>query len=303
MAFGRRWVRIAVLALMLVPATIVIVLFMVIPAVLTVLISLTNLDYRFKWEWIGLANYQKFITDINTPIFVKNTIIFVTGTLTFNVLVGLFLALVSTHVHDTLGTLMRALWYLPRVMPSVIYAFIMMWIFSPMDTGFLNTILRGLGGRPVAWTFQYYWPFLIIVNGFIGCSFGMVIFSSAIKSIPQDYIIAAKVDGASQLTIVRRIILPLIKWQIAFVVAYQTLSLLASFEYILLTLDGGPGYYSTEVMILQAYHLAFGQYLASMRYGYATVFVTILLVIGLILSVVYWKVFRLRELMAEPKME
>jgi len=299
----RRLLKLAVITLMLAPATAVIVAFMIVPAIITILMSFTNLDYRFIWEWVGLANYQKFISDINTPIFVRNTIIYVAGTLTFNVGMGLFLALVSTHIHDTLGTLMRALWYLPRVMPSVIYAFIMMWIFSPMDTGFLNTLLKALGGEPVPWTFQYYWPFLFIVNGFIGCSFGMVIFSSAIKAIPQDYIIAAKVDGASQLTIIRRIILPLIKWQIAFVVAYQTLSLLASFEYILLTLDGGPGYYSTEVMILQAYHLAFGQYLASMRYGYAAVFVTILLVIGLVLSIVYWRVFRLRELMAEPKME
>jgi len=303
LASRRRLLKLAVITLMLAPATAVIVSFMVVPAIITILMSFTNLDYRFIWEWAGLANYQKFISDINTPIFVRNTIIFVAGTLTFNVGMGLFLALVSTHIHDTLGTLMRALWYLPRVMPSVIYAFIMMWIFSPMDTGFLNTVLASLGGKPVPWTFQYYWPFLFIVNGFIGCSLGMVIFSSAIKAIPQDYIIAAKVDGASQLTIVRRIILPLIKWHIAFVVAYQTLSLLASFEYILLTLDGGPGYYSTEVMILQAYHLAFGQYLASMRYGYAAVFVTILLVIGLVLSIVYWRVFRLRELMAEPKLE
>lgn len=303
MVSKRILIRTAIISLMLIPATLVIVVFMVVPAVITILMSLTNLDYRFIWEWVGLANYQKFLTDINTPIFVRNTIIYVAGTLAFNVGMGLLLALVSTHIHDTLGTLLRALWYLPRVMPSVIYAFIMMWIFSPMDTGFINTVIRELGGQPVPWTFKYYWPFLFIVNGFVGCSFGMVIFSSAIKAIPQDYIIAAKVDGASQLTIVRRIILPLIKWHIAFVVAYQTLSLLASFEYILLTLDGGPGYYSTEVMILQAYHLAFGQYLASMRYGYAAVFVSILLVIGLVLSIIYWKVFRLRELMAEPKME
>ncbi|MEZ0346314.1 MAG: sugar ABC transporter permease [Infirmifilum sp.] len=303
MASKKTIVRTLVLTVFLLPATIVVVLFMAVPGVITFLMSLTNLDYRFVWEWVGLSNYVKFFSDINTPIFVRNTIIFVTGTLTFNVLVGLLLALISTHIHDTLGTVMRALWYLPRVMPSVIYAFIMMWIFSPMDNGFLNTVLKSIGDQPVPWTFQYYWPFLFIVNGLIGSSFGMVIFSSAIKAIPPEYIIAAKVDGASQLTIVRRVILPLIKWQIAFVVAYQTLSLLASFEYILLTLDGGPGYYSTEVMILQAYHLAFGQYLASMRYGYAAVFVTILLVVGLALSILYWKVFRLRELMAEPKME
>jgi len=291
------------MAIMLLPAAIIIIVFLIAPSILTILISLTNLDYRFRWEWVGLSNYYRFLSDPNAPIFIRNTIIFVAGTLTFNVGVGLLLALLSTHIHDTIGTFLRAVWYMPRVLPSVVWAFVMMWMFSPMDTGFLNSLLKYMGGKPVPWTFQYYWPFLFIVNGFIGCSLGMVIFSSAIKSIPQELIMAAKVDGASGLTIVRRIILPLIKWQIAFVVAYQTLSLLASFEYILLTLDGGPGYYSTEVLILQAYHLAFGQYLAAMRFGYAAVFVTILLVVGLVLSIVYWKVFRLKELMIEPKLE
>jgi inositol-phosphate transport system permease protein len=299
----RNVAKYSAIVIMLLPAALIIVMFLVMPSVLTILISLTGLDYRFKWEWVGLVNYYNFLSDPKSQIFVRNTIIYVAGTLAFNVGVGLLLALLSTHIHDTIGTFLRAVWYLPRVLPSVVWAFVMMWMFSPMDTGFLNSALKSIGLKPVPWTFQYYWPFLFVVNGFIGCSLGMVIFSSAIKSIPQDLIVAAKVDGASGFTIVRRIILPLIKWHVAFVVAYQTLSLLASFEYILLTLDGGPGYYSTEVMILQAYHLAFGQYLAAMRYGYAAVFVTILLVIGLALSIIYWKVFRLRELMIEPKLE
>jgi inositol-phosphate transport system permease protein len=299
----RNVAKYSAIVIMLLPAALIIVMFLITPSVLTILISLTGLDYRFKWEWVGLVNYYNFLSDPKSQIFVRNTIIYVAGTLAFNVGVGLLLALLSTHIHDAIGTFLRAVWYLPRVLPSVVWAFVMMWMFSPMDTGFLNSALKSIGLKPVPWTFQYYWPFLFVVNGFIGCSLGMVIFSSAIKSIPQDLIVAAKVDGASGFTIVRRIILPLIKWHVAFVVAYQTLSLLASFEYILLTLDGGPGYYSTEVMILQAYHLAFGQYLAAMRYGYAAVFVTILLVIGLALSIIYWKVFRLRELMIEPKLE
>jgi inositol-phosphate transport system permease protein len=280
-----------------------IVTFLIVPSILTVLISLTNLDYRFRWEWIGLSNYCNLLSDPNLSIFIRNTIIFVLGTLAVIVGLGLLLALLSTHINDTLGTFLRVAWFMPRVLPKVVWTFVMMWIFSPLDTGFLNSLLKSMGGEPVPWTFQYYWPFLFIVNGFIGCSLGMVIFSSAIKSIPQELIMAAKVDGASGLTIVRRIILPLIKWHIAFVVAYQTLSLLISFEYILLTLNGGPGYYSTEVLMLHAYHLAFEQYALSMRFGYAAAIVTILLVIGLVLSIVYWKVFRLKELMIEPRLE
>ncbi|WP_148684559.1 sugar ABC transporter permease [Thermofilum adornatum] len=92
------------MAIMLLPAAIIIVVFLIAPSILTILISLTNLDYRFRWEWVGLSNYYRFLSDPNTPIFIRNTIIFVVGTLTFNVGVGLLLALLSTHIHDTIGT-------------------------------------------------------------------------------------------------------------------------------------------------------------------------------------------------------
>lgn len=303
MRLSREATKKALMVAMLLPAVAIIVTFLAVPAALTVLISLTELDYRFKWIWCGLANYARLFQSPVMQLIVKATIIYITGTLAFNTLMGLVIALVSTHVHDALGTFMRAVWLLPRVLPSVIWALLMMWIFSPLEHGFLNTLIVRAGGTPVPWTFLYYWPFLFIVNGFIGSSLSGIIFSSAIKSIPPDYIIAAKVDGASSFTIVRRIILPMIKWHIAFFVAYNTLSLLASFEYIMLTLNGGPGFYSTEVMILHAYHLAFGQYMVAMDFGYAAAIVSILLLVGLVLSVIYWRVFRLRRLMIEPKME
>src|SRR3989337_1049593 len=72
------------------------------------------------------------------------------------------------------------------------------------------------------------------VNGFIGASLGMVILTSAIKSVPEDYVRAARVDGASSLAIVRHVILPLIRWPLPFVLLNRTLALLTSSEYILL---------------------------------------------------------------------
>ena len=102
---------------------------------------------------------------------------------------------------------------------------------------------------------------IIVANGFIGASFGMIIFTSAIRAIPQHLFWAARVDGASGLAIVRHITLPAIRWQISFVTIYQALSLLVSFEYIWLITDGGP-FYDTTVFALYVYQRAFdsGQY-------------------------------------------
>ena len=102
---------------------------------------------------------------------------------------------------------------------------------------------------------------IIIANGFIGASFGMIIFTAAIRGIPEHLFHAAEVDGAGTLAKIRFITLPALRWPISFVTIYQTLSLLVSFEYILLLTKGGP-FYDTTVYALYVYRRAFenGQY-------------------------------------------
>ena len=111
------------------------------------------------------------------------------------------------------------------------------------------------------------WTFVILVNGFVGASFGMIIFTSALESIPKDLITAAKVDGGGTWRIIRDIKLPMIKWPILFIATYQTLSLLTSFEYILLLTEGGPGLFTTEVWALTAYKQAFATYFGNSQWG------------------------------------
>jgi inositol-phosphate transport system permease protein len=88
-----------------------------------------------------------------------------------------------------------------------------------------------------------------------------------------------------------------------FVVTYQTLSLLTSFEQILLLTDGGPGLYRTEVWALTAYHRALSNYFGNAQWGYGAAFAVILVLVGVVLASVYMRVFRFDELVAEPKIE
>ena len=69
----------------------------------------------------------------------------------------------------------------------------------------------------------------------------MILFSAAIKAIPLSMLYASEVDGANRWQQIRHVILPQLRWPILFVTSYQTLSLLTSFEYIMLSTDGGPG--------------------------------------------------------------
>ena len=170
--------------------------------------------------------------------------------------------------------------------------------------GIINQFLgwMGIQHQPY-WLTEAPWLFVVMVNGFVGASFGMIIFTSAIESISKDITTAAKVDGASTLQIIRDITLPLLKWPLLFVTTYQTLSLLVSFEYILLLTGGGPGLYTTEVWSLTAYNRALATYFGSNQWGYGAAWMFVLVIIGATLATIYLRVFRFDDLVEEPKID
>ncbi len=287
------------------PAALIVLLFFVAPVILTFWISLTNMSVATlgRVQVIGLENYRRIIASPYTSRILQNTFLYVFATLTFNVGMGLILALLTTHIKEQVGVLFRALWLLPRITPSVVYAILWSWATAPAPFGTFNQVLGPLGVPPRNWLTTQPWGVIILANGFVGASLGMIIFTSAIKAIPPDYIMAARVDGATTWQIIRRIILPLIRWPIMFVTAYQTLSLLASFEYILLLTEGGPGFYRTEVWALYAYHQALSNYFGNTQFGFGAALAAVLVAIGIVASLIYLRVFRFREMMGEPKIE
>jgi inositol-phosphate transport system permease protein len=201
------------------------------------------------------------------------------------------------------GGLFRALWLLPRISPSVVYALLWTWAAASPPFGMLNYVVAPLGLEPRFWLQSDPWLIVILINGFVGASFGMLIFTSAISAIPQDLFRAAQVDGASALQIIRRITLPLIKWPILFVLVYQTMSLFASYEYILLTTNGGPGLYGTETWSLWAFHTALANYYGNLEFAYGAAMAAILVLLGLGISIVLLRVFRFGQLVADPRVE
>jgi inositol-phosphate transport system permease protein len=288
------------------PAVILVVLFFLVPAVLTVGMSLTDMSTSTglsRWEWIGLANYERIIQGRFTPIIFWNTVFYVVTTLAFNVLVGLGVALLSTHVDATTGRVYRALWLLPRISPSVVYALMWTWAAAAPPFGIINQLVEPFGVEGRFWLSTDPWLIVILINGFVGASLGMIVFTSAIESIPNDFIRAARVDGASAWQIVRRITLPLLRWPILFVLTYQSMSLLASFEYILLTTDGGPGLYGTEVWSLWAFHTGLNSYYGNLQFGLGAAMATILVLMGLVVSGLLLRVFRFGDLVGDPRVE
>ena len=253
-----------------------------------------------SWKWTT-KNYSELMASDFTGKILANTLFYVFFTLFFNVGLALMLALVTFYMPSGQSKFFRAVWLIPRVSPSVIY--ILLWRWLSYENGFMSYVLGFFGVEPENWLAEYPWTFVIFANGFVGASMGMIIFASAVVAIPSDVLHAAEVDGAYKWQQVRRIILPLMAWPILFMTTYQTLSLMTSFEYILLLTDGGPGFFTTEVWALNAYHTALSNYYGNLRYGYGATLAVVLVVVGIALSLFYLRLFDFKKLVAEPKIE
>ena len=260
------------------------------------LLELTNTS----WSWTT-NNYGELFTSDFTIKILANTVFYVFFTLFLNVGFALVLALATFYMPAGQSKFFRAVWLIPRVSPSVIY--IMLWKWLSFDSGFISYLLGTLGVTAKNWLYEFPWAFVIFSNGFVGASMGMIIFSSAVLGISPEVLHAAEVDGAYKMQQIRRIILPLMTWPILFVTSYQTLSLLTSFEYILLLTDGGPGFFTTETWALNAYHTALSNYYGNLRYGFGATLAVVLVVVGIALSLLYLRLFDFKKLVAEPQIE
>ena len=255
------------------------------------------------WIWT-LENFRRMLLLPETKQILLNTGFYVASTLLlFNIGFALVLAITTFYLPKGQAAIFRALWFLPRITPSVLY--VLLWKWLTWDTGFINAVVTNFGVTPRNWmldTAANAWVTVILINGFIGASMGMIIFSSAMTAIPKQMLYASEVDGANRWQQIRHIILPQIKWPILFVTIYQTLSLLTSFEQIFLSTDGGPGS-STEVWALSAYHNALDNYWGNLQYGYGASLALVLVVVGVIMSLLYLRLFRFKELVKLPRIE
>ena len=255
------------------------------------------------WSWTT-RNFELLVSLPSTARYAINTLMYVSLTLViFNIGLGLFLAVSTFYLPERASATFRAIWFMPRILPPVLY--VLMWKWLMWDNGFIASILAPFGVERINWMMhsEYHaWMAVILINGVVGASFGMIIFASAIKAIPQTMLMASEVDGATRWQQVRFIILPQMRWPILFVTAYQTLSLLASFEYILLSTGGGPGS-ATEVWAMAAFRTALNNYGGNLQYGLGATFALVLVMIGTALSLLYLRFFNFQALLAKPRIE
>lgn len=233
----------------------------------------------------GFGQYLRMLNDSTFWISLRNTLLLF-SIIPICMLIGLGLAIIMDQ--GLRGTnLFRNLFLLPFALSFVVTGTIWAWMYNPSN-GILNSLLRllGLGGLAGTWHTSQSTVMVSIIAALVWQFSGYValIFLAGIKSVPQNQINAARLDGASQSRIYRRLIIPQLKPAMTTSVVIIAMFALRSFDFIWVLTGGGPGY-SSHTLPIQMYKETF---MASrFTYGAAIGNVLLLLVVLLIVPFTY----------------
>lgn len=243
----------------LAPAYLIYLLFLAIPMVASLLLSVLEVDrLTLATEFVGWANFDWVLTD---PRFWKtfgNTFYFIALAVVGNVGLGLLLAvLLDRNIPGPLLYLFRLAYFLPVLVSLAFVSFIWRFMFS-FDLGAINYYIRMLGLPPVGWLTDKNVAMLsiVIIDVWKNVGFFVIILLAALQGVPRNLMEAARIDGASPFTALRRIKLPYIAPVILFCVTYATIGGLQVFDSIKIITDGGPGD-STRSVVMYMFSEAF----------------------------------------------
>ena len=279
--------------LFIAPALLLAAFFLVYPSIHTTVLSFFGRPYSARAEgFIGLQNYKHFLTDKSMLTAFRNNALWVVILTTFTVSFGLIFAVLLDRVRYE--KIIKSIVFIPMAISmvgaSVIWKFI--YAFRPAgaaQVGLLNAIVTAFGGEPIGWLIERPWInnlCLIIVGIWIWTGFCMVILSAAYKSIPKELLEAARIDGATELQVFWKVILPLLKPTLAVVTTTMVVFVLKIFDIVYVMTNGN---FSTEVIANRMYKEMFSFF----RYGRASAIAVILLL--LIIPVMLFNIRRFRE--------
>jgi alpha-glucoside transport system permease protein len=232
------------------PALVLLSVFLIYPVINTVLISLK--DGRGD-EWVGLDNYDFVFSDESMLRSIRNTAAWIVFVPLVAVTIGLIFATLADRLRRG-EALAKSMIFLPMAISFVGAAVTWRLIYSFRPEGFgtniglLNGIKSGLGQAPTPWLQEKPWNnlLLMVIMVWMQTGFAMVVLSAAIKSIPDEIIEAARIDGANELQVFRRIVIPSILPTIVVVTTYMVINALKVFDIVFVS--GNAETNETEVI-------------------------------------------------------
>ncbi|CAN5689331.1 sugar ABC transporter permease [soil metagenome] len=235
-------------------------------------------------EWIGLANYERMLSDTTFGIALRNSLYFTLVEVVAVVGLSLGVALLLNH-HAARNGFFVVVLLVPWALAPVANAVLWKWIYNA-NYGILNTILLQLGlvDQKVVWLGD---PFLalnmlLIADAWKAIPFITLLLMAGLQNVPAHLYRAARVDGAGAFARFRHVTLPGLRVPILVTVVLQSIWALKVFDLIFVLTKGGP-VDGTLVLNFLAWRVTFN----FLDLGYGAAIANVLFVLMFVLAMVY----------------
>ncbi len=278
--------------LFLVPALVLLAIFVLYPIGAVVYYSFTDFDIVTPPVPVGLENYQRLLGDDTFWLALTHSIIYLLVT---PVLIFLSIGLAIVVNRRLRGvSVFRALYFVPAVAGSIAIGLSWRWLFD--RSGFVNSVLQWLGmiDEPIQWlaTPSLVLPLAMLLTIWAGVGYYAVIFLAGLQNIPEELYDAARIDGCNDWQKHRHVSLPGLRPQIVFVFVISSLAALKVFDEIYVLTNRTGGILDSGVtMVFYLWKQAFQLNHA----GYAAAIAIVLLLVTLGFSIVNVRILERRD--------
>ena len=233
------------------PSIVLLFLWMIVPLSMTIYFSTIrfNLLYPERTGFIGLSNYEFFITDPGFITAVINTLTLVLSVLIITVVLGLALAALVNFPFRGRG-IVRVLLISPFFIMPTVNALLWKNMFMNPVYGLFSVVAQFFGLEPLDWLANFPLGSIIIMLSWQWIPFAFLIFMTSLQSQDPEQLEAAELDGANAWQKFRYMTIPHLGRAIAVVIMIQTIFHLSVFAEIFVTTGGGPGFNSTNLAFL-----------------------------------------------------
>lgn len=255
-------------------------IFIVVPLIASLVISLYNWPLYGDREFVGIANYVQLLSGADPVFFtvLRNTAIFAVGYTLANLVICTGIA-VWLHSLPDWGGFFRVLFFIPVVTPMVANALI--WRLLLQDNGLINGFLGALGIQGPSWLGDANWamPSLIAMSLWQGIGYNIVVLAAGLNNINPSILEAAKIDGTGSWSRFWRIVFPMLSPSLFFASVMTVIGGFKVFTQPYMLTRGGPGD-ATNTIVLYLYRAGF----SFDRLGFASSMAWILFVIVMLFT-------------------
>ena len=273
--------------LYLAPALILLGIFVFYPTVRLICDSFYSWDGMGERTFVGFQNYRTLIEDEEFWQTVKNSFVFIVGSVPTGMAISLAMALLIQK-HLIGRDIFRTIFFAPVVTSLVAAGLVFVWLLN-YDFGVLNLMLEKIGLAKMPWLVddKYAMFSVIVMTIWKDAGYNMILFLAGLNNISESYYEAARIDGAGSWQTFWKITWPLLMPTTFFILVVRIIFSFRAFEQIFAMTKGGP-VGSTTVFVYYIYEKAFRYF----EMGYASTAAIALLLIVLVLTYIQFKVVK-----------